>query len=146
MFDEPSRTTNNDMPADAAGETKYLSLAEAAKFAPGRPTPNCVWRWCRKGVQTRGGERVRLKHARFGGKIFTTRVWLHSFAEALAERDAEYFSLDDERVLPRDLAHLREHETHDVAPPRSSPRSKGHLNRLSIAHEHAEAELKAAGI
>ena len=42
---------------------KYITLTEAAKVAPGRPSTSCLWRWCRKGVISRNGERVRLKHA-----------------------------------------------------------------------------------
>ena len=49
-----------------------ITLAEAARIAPARPSTNCVWRWCRKGVLSRGGERIRLQHQRVGGIIFTT--------------------------------------------------------------------------
>jgi hypothetical protein len=49
----------------------YITLGEAAKIAPGRPSANCVWRWCRKGVLSRAGQRVRLRHVRIGGKIIT---------------------------------------------------------------------------
>ncbi len=70
-----------------------ISLAEAAKIAPGRPSTNCVWRWCRKGVLSRGGERIRLQHQRVGGMIFTTAAWLEEFGRALAEADTKYFEL-----------------------------------------------------
>ena len=39
-----------------------ITLTEAAKITPGRPSTNCLWRWCRRGVLSRGGERVRLEH------------------------------------------------------------------------------------
>ena len=29
----------------------YMTLTQAAKLAPGRPSVNCIWRWCRKGAQ-----------------------------------------------------------------------------------------------
>lgn len=71
----------------------YLTLTEAAKLAPGRPTANAIWRWCRRGVKSRGGERVRLEHIRAGGQIFTTSAWLEQFGRTLAEADARYFDL-----------------------------------------------------
>jgi len=72
---------------------EHISLTEAAKIAPGRPSTNCIWRWCRRGVLSRGGERVRLQHLRIGGKIFTTARWLEEFGRQLAEADARYFDL-----------------------------------------------------
>lgn len=70
---------------------EHITLTEAAKIAPGRPTPNCLWRWCRKGVLARNGERIFLRHMRVGGKIFTSRSWLNDFGNALAAADARYF-------------------------------------------------------
>ena len=47
------------------GVDEHLTLARAAKLAPGRPSANCVWRWCREGVKvargSAGGWRLRLK-------------------------------------------------------------------------------------
>jgi hypothetical protein len=74
---------------------QYLTLTEAARIAPGRPAPNCVWRWCRRGVLSRAGERVRLQHVRIGGTIYTTARWLEEFGGKLAEADAKYFTLCD---------------------------------------------------
>lgn len=56
-----------------------ITLTEAAKITPGRPSTNCLWRWCRRGVLSRGGERIRLEHRRIGGKIFTALDWLEEF-------------------------------------------------------------------
>lgn len=69
----------------------YLGLGRAAQETPGRPSANCVWRWCRRGVKSPSGERVRLRHIRVGGKIYTKRSWLEEFWRALAERDVAYF-------------------------------------------------------
>ena len=74
----------------------YITLVEAAKLAPSRPSTNCIWRWCRRGVLSRGGQRVRLHHVRIGGKIYTTAGWLHQFGQSLADADAMYFDLDAE--------------------------------------------------
>lgn len=81
------------MHVQATATDEYLTLTEAAKIAPGRPTTNCIWRWCRRGVLSRGGERVRLQHVRVGGMIYTTAHWLEEFGRRLAEADAKYFDL-----------------------------------------------------
>ena len=70
---------------------ELISLTEATKISPGRPSTNCVWRWCRKGVRARGGTRVRLRHVRVGGKIFTSQQWLDEFGHHVADADAAYF-------------------------------------------------------
>ena len=77
-------------------EIDYITLANAAKLAPGRPCANTIWRWCRKGVKSRNGTWVRLQHVRAGSRIYTTARWLAEFAQKLAEADTEYF--DDNRV------------------------------------------------
>lgn len=77
-----------------------LPLTEVAKLVPGRPSVNCVWRWCRRGVLARNGERIRLEHVRIGGKIFTTRAWLEEFGRRLATEDAKYFDLAHALVPP----------------------------------------------
>ncbi len=73
---------------------KYLSLKEAAnsEFVPGRPSANAIWRWARRGVKSRTGERVKLEHVRAGGKIFVTPDGLSSFFSRLAAADDAYFS------------------------------------------------------
>ena len=70
---------------------EQLSLTDVAKLVPGRPTANCIWRWCRRGVLARNGVRIRLQHVRLGGRILTTRRWLDEFGRALADADAAYF-------------------------------------------------------
>lgn len=78
--------------------TELITLTEAAKIAPGRPSTNAMWRWCRRGVLSRGGERVRLRHVRVGGQLFTRLEWLEEFGAKLAEADARYFDLADAAV------------------------------------------------
>ena len=73
--------------------TPLITLTEAAKITPGRPSTNSLWRWCRRGVLSRGGERVRLEHRRIGGKIFTSPTWLDEFGRNLAEADTQHFDL-----------------------------------------------------
>jgi hypothetical protein len=89
---EPNTAREESMQSNA--ET-YITLTQAGNIAPGRPSTNCLWRWCRRGVKSRNGEKVRLRHIRIGGKIFTTRRWLDVFGQQLAEADARYFELSE---------------------------------------------------
>ena len=111
-----------------------LTLTEAAKISPGRPSTNCIWRWCRRGVLSRSGERVQLRHLRMGGKLFTTARWLDEFGSRLAEADAAHFRLTEGDSPP---------------PARPSPR-KVRRERL-VQHrretiDHANQQLKDAGL
>ena len=114
---------------------QYLSLTQVADIAPGRPSTNCVWRWCRRGVKSRAGERVRLQHVRMGGMIYTTSTWLAEFGQRLAEADARYFDLcEAASALGR-------------TPSRRRTRAASHIElRRQKAIEEAERELDAAGI
>ena len=68
-----------------------LTITEAARLVPGRPSPSAIWRWCRKGVRARNGQRIHLEHQRFGGRLFTSEVALQRFADKLAVADSEHF-------------------------------------------------------
>ena len=81
----------------------YITLAQAAKLAPSRPSSNSVWRWCRKGIKARNGQREYLGHVRVGGRIYTTAADVHEFFKKLADADQEYFVEDHEsRDRPKD--------------------------------------------
>lgn len=116
---------------------EHISLTEAAKIAPGRPSTNCIWRWCRRGVLSRGSERVRLQHLRIGGKIFTTARWLEEFGRALAEADARYFDLCEaaSQVAAASVPRRRR---------RRIPSQFAEHRRREIAE--AERELEEAGL
>ncbi len=103
MEDNAHTKANADTPANAEANdrTRLLTLSQAARVAPGSPTPNCIWRWCRRGVIARSGRRIRLEHVRVGGKLFTSAEWLESFGRRLAEADADYFD-NEEADAPRD--------------------------------------------
>ena len=125
------------MTAESRTATPLISLAEAAKIAPGRPSTNCVWRWCRKGVLSRGGERIRLQHQRVGGMIFTTAVWLEEFGSALAEADTKYFELCEAAAeTARDAEPPRRRRLHQST---HDDQRKRHLADV-------ERELDAAGL
>ena len=110
---------------------EHITLTEVAKISPGRPSTHCLWRWCRRGVLARSGQRVRLEHLRIGGKIFTTGRWVEDFGKALAQADARYFNLDEQVAeVPR----VR----------RRRPRSGSIQSRA--AHEQANRELEEEGL
>ena len=79
---------------------ELLTLSQAAQRAPGRPSSNCCWRWCRCGVLSRGGERVYLRHVRVGGRVYTSKQWLDEFGQTLAEADAKYFRRHEDGAAP----------------------------------------------
>ena len=82
--------------------SKHLTLAQAARITPGEPSPQCLWRWCRRGVKSRAGQRVRLQHIRIGGMIYTTAKWLEEFGQRLAQADAIHFDLSEQELsIPR---------------------------------------------
>lgn len=122
---------------DAPAPEEHITLAQAAKLAPGRPSSNCVWRWCREGVKAASGQRVRLKHVRFGSRIYTTRQWMNDFGLALAVADAAHFDRDEQAPACPEPAPSR----------RSSKRSRRASNDDSRRrHLEAERELEEAGL
>lgn len=72
----------------------HITLAQAAKLTPGRPSSCAVWRWCRVGVKSRTGERIRLDHIRIGGRLFTTESDLQRFFKLVAEADRAHFEVE----------------------------------------------------
>ena len=109
-------------------DSGYITLHKAAKLVPGGTSANCIWRWCRKGVLARDGQRVRLQHVRIGGKLYTTEPWLTQFGQALAEADASYFEIDT-----------------GPAPIQPAPRPRTDRKRQA-AIERAERELAEMGV
>lgn len=105
-----------------------ISLSQAAKLAPGRPSTCAVWRWCRVGVKSKTGQRVRLAHIRAGARIYTSKAALDAFFAAVAEADAAYFE-----------------DAPKPAPP-SPPNSKRSPQQRQRDIEKAERDCKAAGI
>ena len=77
---------NGDITIDA---NDYISISKAGRMAPGNPSPTAVWRWCRKGLKARNGNRIHLKHIRAGKRIYTKIEWINEFCTTLAEADIE---------------------------------------------------------
>ena len=109
--------------------TPYLTCSEASKLVPGRPSVNAVWRWCRRGVLARNGQRVRLQHVRMGSSIYTKAEWLDEFGHRPAEADARQF----------------DSEVDDASA--GTSRAPGSLNQQRRREiESAERELDEGGI
>jgi hypothetical protein len=136
--DSIGKATGGSNEAPAAEE--HITLSQAAKLAPGRPSPNCVWRWCREGVKAASGTRVRLKHVRFGSRIYTTRQWLNDFGLALAEADAAHFDRDEQSPATEPAPSRRPSKRSRLAS-RSSGTDEAHRRHLE-----AERELEEAGL
>ncbi len=128
-------------PHDEQCEPEHLTLAQAAKIAPGRPSPNCVWRWCREGVKSASGDRIRLKHTRFGSRIFTTRQWLNEFGQALAEADAAHFDHTKELAIQQRATRLGSKQRARKAKADSKQQSA-----MQRRHEQAMQDLEEAGL
>lgn len=143
--DEPSRDRGND-------RRDFLTLSQAARFVPGKTSPNAVWRWCRRGVLARSGERVHLQHVRLGGKLLTTRRWLDEFGERLAAADKTYFNLTQPQprapaapiaAAPSTPADRRWRSTRTGARARSKSDTAA---ALAERHARVAAELDAEGL
>lgn len=144
MYEQESTGTASGARADsrdgAPAAEEHITLSQAAKLAPGRPSSNCVWRWCREGVKAASGTRVRLKHVRFGSRIYTTRQWLNDFGLALAEADAAHFDRDEQSPAPAPTPSRRPSKRS-----RRASRSSG-ADEARRRHLEAERELEEAGL
>jgi len=117
-------TTQNDRSPRQWEPDERVTLSQAARIAPGGVSPNCIWRWCRRGVLARTGERVRLEHVRIGGKLYTTPRWIDEFGRRLADADAEYFEIADE----------------ESPAPSAGPPPRRRARRLSASRQSDEAD------
>jgi len=132
-------TTKHDRSPRQWEPDERVTLSQAARIAPGGVSPNCVWRWCRRGVLSRMGERVRLEHVRVGGKLFTTPRWIEELGQRLAEADAAYFERTDD-------------EPQREPAPKPTTRTRRRRRRVMTDQQEAErrarvrAELEAEGL
>ena len=77
-----------------------LTLPQAAKLAPGNPHASTVWRWARRGVRARNGQRIHLQHMRAGGRVLVEESALQEFFEALAQADIAGFDAEADTPTP----------------------------------------------
>lgn len=62
---------------------EFITLTEASKLLPDRPSIATLWRWA-----TKGRRGIKLKHI-WSTKRFTTKAWLDEFLTATAPDTAE---------------------------------------------------------
>lgn len=92
---------------DPALSGELLSIAEACAHIQRltgqrkRPSTNSIWRWMRRGVRARNGQRVRLDHVRVGARLHTTTAAIEQFFAELAAADAQHFEVEPEREQVR---------------------------------------------
>ena len=78
--------------------SERITLGQATRLVEGHPSPSSLWRWCRRGVKARNGERIRMRHVRVGGKLYTQASWVDEFTKRLAEADIKHFALHDDDI------------------------------------------------
>lgn len=78
-----------------------ITLAEAAKAAPGRPSVNCVWRWATR--PNRFG--VKLETIRIGSRLYTSQAAFERFVAATtAAAEGQPIQARTSRQRERDIA------------------------------------------
>lgn len=70
-------------------DKEYLTLGQAAKLCPGRPSVSSLHRWATHGI--RGN---KLGSVRVGSKIFTTPEWVAEFLARCNETDDDRLERD----------------------------------------------------
>lgn len=82
---------------DVATE-KLLTLAQAAKHLPGRPSICTIWRWRNRGIKGR-----RLESVQVGGRVYTSLEALARFAASASgdQPAAPRTSSQRERAIAR---------------------------------------------
>lgn len=80
----------------------FVELAEAAKLCPGRPHASTLWRWARRGIKARNGQRIRLRHLRAGAKIYVRPSDIEEFFGEIARADGEHFQSGNGTPRPVD--------------------------------------------
>lgn len=76
---------------------EYITLSQANLLLPIKLSVGTLWKWCRHGIRSKSGTRIRLRHSRFGGRIYTKAVWVEEFGERLAAAD-QVAEIDDNDV------------------------------------------------
>jgi len=62
--------------------SQYITLQEAARLLPNKPSGCTLWRWCVRGIHNKiSDEVVRLRFICIGRKYFTAAEWLDEFID-----------------------------------------------------------------
>lgn len=112
------------MSSETVSPRDYITLTQAAKLVPFNPNATTLWRWCRKGVVTRSGERLRLQHVGTGRRIATTAKWVEEFLKAKAASDAKHY--DDADAQQHAAVAQVEHHRAAVAQAKKRPAERNH--------------------
>lgn len=117
-------------------ETRCLSLAETAAAAgriAGKPRLSIptAWRWCRIGIKSRAGHRIKLDHIRIGGRVMVPAGALEVFFKAVADADSAHFDRPAEPapipfVQPHGTRHAKRRE-HEIQAAETACRARGIL-------------------
>lgn len=126
--------------AQPSAAPSYLSLSQAARLAPGRPSASATWRWCRRGLKGRDGSAVFLKHVRVGRTVYTTAPWLHQFFEAVAAADQKHFQARESLAVQAAKG--------AVAAPRTRPVARDNAAAASLParQDELDAALRKEGL
>jgi|GEM_PF-6481060 len=137
--DNPESTTST-------GRTQlkdFLTMAQAAKECPGRPSSATIWRWITKGVQLPDGRRIHLKGRRVARRWYTTEDWLLDFfndsdcSEVAPTNDHSENSCASESGTRAKIPEPTTSGSHPLEP---IPQ------QTTASHRQAEAELAAEGL
>ncbi|MBX3441227.1 MAG: DUF1580 domain-containing protein [Planctomyces sp.] len=71
-----------------ADQQEYIPLPQASAHIPGSPHRSTPVRWALHGLHI-GGQIIRLRTVRVGGRRFTTAVWIEEFLAACDGRDQQ---------------------------------------------------------
>ena len=75
---------------------ELLTLGQACRLLPRKPSPPTLWRWRTKGVWI-AGQRIRLECVRFGGRWFTTSEAMSEFVA----KQSQMPTVDEEPTAQR---------------------------------------------
>jgi len=67
-----------------AGLADLLTLDEARRSLPGKPSLSCILRWVKLGLSGRDGTRIKLRAFRIGRRTYVKPVDILEFGAALA--------------------------------------------------------------
>jgi len=70
--------TESVVTIDADGDDPFITLEDATRIIPGRPSRWALYRWAMHGV-TRKGRPVKLRTIKVGARHLTRREWVEQF-------------------------------------------------------------------
>jgi hypothetical protein len=92
---------------------EYITLQEAAGLVPTKTAITTVWRWCRWGLTPfRGEQVVKMRFARVGRRLMTTKEWVEQLFTDLA--DAENQATERIRLRPGQMTAARRRQIEEA--------------------------------